>query len=127
MPHICCRDMHRCKRGRSRLALSTCTCMAATVVRIAVSNMVAQHGSRLMCWLSSGSVPAGAWDEQSLAEVGREGLLPLQTAMQALTDPGRTSEPDELEQVMQMAAMRILAGIALVHEVIDSRKSKLMS
>ena len=81
----------------------------------------------LMCWLSSRSVHAGAWDERSLAEVRREGLLPLQMAMKALSDLGGTSEPDETGRVMQMAAMRILTGITLVHEVIDSRKPDLMS
>ena len=66
-------------------------------------------------------MPAGAWNERSLAEVESEGLLPLQMAMQAVSDPGGGSEPAETTQVMQMAAMRILSGIALVHAVIDSR------
>ena len=69
-------------------------------------------------------MPAGVWDKRSLAEIESEGLLPLQMAMQVVSDLGGTSEPDETEQVMQMAAMRILSGIALVHEVIDSRESK---
>ena len=80
----------------------------------------------LMRWMRFGLVPAGAWDKWSLAEVESEGLLPLQMAMQAVSDPGGASEPDETEQAMQMAAMRILSGITLVHEVIDSRKSKMM-
>ena len=71
--------------------------------------------------MASAWMPAGAWDKQSLAEVESEGLLPLQQAMQAVAAPGGASGADEAKQVMQMAAMRILSGIALVHQVTDSR------
>ena len=107
-------DMHGCCRCVHELIRHCCGWLPSSA------------NCGLMCWMSSDLVPAGAWDKRSLAELESEGLLPLQMAMQSVSDPGGASESDETEQVMQMAAMRILSGIALVHEVIDSRKLKMM-
>ncbi len=62
---------------------------------------------------------AGAWEKDSVNEMKHRALLPLQLAMRQLTTGEGGAGYDESEREMHMAAMRNLANVSWVLEVID--------
>ena len=68
-----------------------------------------------MIWLRC----AGAWDKGNVHEMKHSALLPLQLAMRQLTTGKGGASCDESEREMQLAAMRNLANVSWVLEIID--------
>ena len=54
-----------------------------------------------------------------MAEMQQQALLPLQRAMQLLTSGQESAHSEEGSEEMQMAAMRILANVSWVLEIMD--------
>ena len=59
-----------------------------------------------------------------MSEVQQQALLPLQRAMRVLTSEQQSSCCDEDEMEFQMAAMRILANVSWVLEIINKANSQ---
>ena len=54
-----------------------------------------------------------------MSKLRHQALLPLQRAMRILTSGQESTRLEEIEEEMQMAAMRILANVSWVLETID--------
>ena len=67
---------------------------------------------------------AGAWDKPCVSEMRHQALLPLQRAMCMLTSRQESTYCDEADGEMQLAAMRILANVSWVLEIIDATSLK---
>lgn len=59
-----------------------------------------------------------------MSEMRNQALIPLQRAMRMLTSEQESSGCDEGEMEFQMAAMRILANVSWVLDIIDKVSSQ---